>query len=139
MANNIVLRDRSKPILLTKNRQSYLGTLDWRLSTVNAAPDPTLGNSQFTEVSDGGYSASSLTFGSPTLNGSNQGQTVSNTATLTLAHSGGNYTVYVVYATDPADSNEWVLAALVTTPLPVTAPSTIAQIGPVTYLLDTLP
>lgn len=138
MACNIVLSDTFRLADLTLNRQTYLSSLDWRLSTVNAVPDHTLGNGQFTEVTDSGYAPVNVTFPAPTLNGSAQGQMVAPLMVWTLGHTIGDYTVYVLYGTDPADSNNWKVAALQVGGIPVLAAGQQVQ-WLVTYLLDQLP
>ena len=127
MANNIVIRYSALPKLLTKDRQTFLSSLDVRLSTVNLAPDPAGSNGQFTEPTDSGYAPLNLTYGAPFLNGSNQGETDAAVDQWTFTHSAGDFTVYAQFATDPADSDEWVWAALSTLPFTCVAAGQMLQ------------
>jgi len=115
----IIIRDSAKANLLTQDRQTYLSTLKARIYVNNTTPDPALGNGQFTECSDSGYSPQIPTFGAPVNTGGKGVMTAPNLVnTVTL--SGGGFTGYGVYYTDPANAEEWVYGFRGAAPIVIT-------------------
>lgn len=121
MPLNIIVRTSKLPDLLTANRQSYLSTLEARIFKNDLNPvDPAGSNSQFVEATDTGYAEQTATFGAPYLDGAD-GVMDLDTLFWTFNHDSGDWTAYGVWFTDPADSDEWVMAARFGTPVPITA------------------
>lgn len=134
----LVINNAKKPQLLTEDRQAYLSSLDWRIFVNDLTPTSSTSLGSFTEATDSGYAPGTFTFGSPTLNGSDQGEMEGDPVDYTFTHDVGDWTIYGIYGTDPADSDEWVIAQRLGTAIPVVAPGQIFQVTPL-YTTDQEP
>ena len=123
MPNRLELSNGKKADILEGGRP-YLDSLELRLFTANVVPSGTVQPSLGDECTDSGYTAAAPfanTFPTPAATSGTRGATPVSVPTIVFSHGSGDFTVYGVFWTDPADGDATVMSQRMDVPFTCTA------------------
>lgn len=141
MSNKLVLANAYKAAIIEGGR-TFLNSLKMRVYihtiALSGTVMPAIGSDECTDSGYTGAAPYTNPYPSAFTNVSAQGKAVGITPTVTFSHGSGDFTVYGIYFTDPANSDATVMAQALDTPFLVDAPGRVLLIAAL-FFFDTMP